>query len=1004
MKGSETRMTAFMEGADKRYVIPVYQRKYDWRQENCRQLYEDLKKAVQSGRSSHFFGSIVSSVVPSGSKIEYHIIDGQQRLTTVSLLLLAICNLIAKGKLTSREARLDEQISQRFLIAPWASEDDRIKLRPVKSDREALTKLFGPEEDYDRTSNLTHNYLFFRDVLLKESVSVDELYAAIGRLEIISITLEPDDNAQLIFESLNSTGLALTEGDKIRNYILMGLPPKEQSKYYTDYWEKIEKCTRNDVSAFVRDYLSIKQQITPNVSTIYHAFKRYVEEAQLPIETLLEDLLKYSRLFEKLLTCKSGLGVKRLDDCLYRMARLEITVTRPFLMEVLRLNQDRKLSAEEVRDVFEIVENYLFRRNICEVPTNALNKVFLTLNKEILRYNNTADNYVDKCIYALRTKRESGRFPDDREFANALAAKQVYLMRGKYKAYLFERFENCGTVETKDVYSHLDNNEYSIEHIMPQHLTPAWTEELGANAAEIHDTWLHRLANLTLTGYNPNLSNKSFREKRDEKNGYRSSGLRMNQKIALKETWGLQELEERNNEMVAQALQIWPCPQTEFKPAKKEFDSCTLDDEDVDLTGQEIVKYSLLNIEQPAASWSDMFEHVVKFLHQKDQSVLSALACSTSQTVDLAGYVSSTESGLRSALKIDDAIYFEKNTSTALKLSILRRLFALYDVDPMELVFFLKDLEGEKAAESSRFELRKRYWTYALPLIQKQHMHRGSFGNTNPSTSNVLSGFFGISGCSIQCIANYDGARIDFYLGSSDTERNKASFDLLYSHKDEIEEELGITLIWERADKYKASWLSYNLNDVSIVNEKDWPRMAKFHAEWSDAICNVVLPYLQNGDEMEQRLSELAGILREWTVIRPELKENLAKCNRTFTRFTTDQMTEIFPDLLNAPSGWGTDNHYFYEIVNRTGDKVHIQLALSAKNATEDFLSVCDLITGLPFVRPPKDGWKWWTIFRTESVSIANFADKEEVFEKLDLCMEQVRHFEEKLKQSMAEM
>ena len=1005
MKGSETRMTAFMEGADKRYIIPVYQRKYDWKQENCRQLYEDLKKVIKNGRPSHFFGSIVSSVIPNGSKIEYHIIDGQQRLTTVSLLLLAICNLIAKGKLTSREARLDEQISQRFLIAPWASEDDRIKLRPVKSDREALTKLFGPEEDYDQASNLTLNYRFFRDMLLKEEVSADDLYAAIGKLEIISITLEPDDNAQLIFESLNSTGLALAEGDKIRNYILMGLPPKEQSKYYTEYWEKIEKCTRNDVSAFVRDYLSIKQQMTPNVNTIYQAFKRYVEEAQLPIGTLLEDLLKYARLFEKLLTCEGGLEEKRLDNCLYRMARLEITVTRPFLMEVLRLNQDGKLSAEAVRDVFEITENYLFRRNICEVPTNALNKVFLTLNKEILRYDNTADNYVDKCIYALRAKRESGRFPDDREFADALAVKPVYLMRGKYKSYLFERFENFGTVETKDVYAHLDDNEYSIEHIMPQRLTPAWTEELGPNATEIHETWLHRLANLTLTGYNPNLSNKSFREKRDAvQGGYRNSGLRMNQKIGQKDAWGLPELEERSREMVARALQIWPCPQTDFKPAEKEFDSCTLDDEDVDLTGREIVKYSLLNMEQPAASWTDMFEHVVKFLHQKDKSILSALAYSTSTSTDLAGYVSGTESGLRSALKIDDAIYLEKNTSTAMKLSILRRLFALYDADPMELVFYLKDPDSEKAAEASRFELRKRYWSYALPLIQKQHMHRGSFSNVTPGTSNTVAGFFGISGCSVQCIANYDGARIDFYLGSSDAQWNKAAFDLLYSHKAEIEEELGGSLNWERADQYKASWLSYELKDVSIVNEADWPRMAKFHAEWSDAICNAVLPYLQDGDEQERRLSEIAGVLREWIVTRPEVKENLAKCNRTLTRFTTDQMSEIFPDLPNAPSGWGTENHYFYEIVNRTGDKLHIQLALSAKNATEDFLETCNRVSSLPFVRPRKDGWKWWTVFRTESVSFGEFVDKEKIFEELDQCMKQVRAFEEELKQALAEV
>ena len=150
-----------MEGADKRYIIPVYQRKYDWKLENCRQLYDDLKKIVQDKRDSHFFGSLVSSVVPNGSKIEYHIIDGQQRLTTITLLLLAIRNLIAQKKISSSEGRLDEQINQRFLVSPWAKEDDQIKLRPVKSDREALAKLFGEEEDYDPTSNLTLNYRFF---------------------------------------------------------------------------------------------------------------------------------------------------------------------------------------------------------------------------------------------------------------------------------------------------------------------------------------------------------------------------------------------------------------------------------------------------------------------------------------------------------------------------------------------------------------------------------------------------------------------------------------------------------------------------------------------------------------------------------------------------------------------------------------------------------------------------------------------------------------------------
>ena len=277
-----------------------------------------------------------------------------------------------------------------------------------------------------------------------------------------------------------------------------------------------------------------------------------------------------------------------MDDCLYRLKRLEIVVTRPFLMEVLRLNQDGKLTSKDVLQIFLITENYLFRRNICEVPTNALNKIFLTLNREILRFDNTADNYVAKFIYSLLSKKESGRFPDDAEFTDALATKQVYQMRGKYKAYLFERFENYGTIETKDVYTHLDNNIYTIEHIMPQHLTPAWIECLGANAADIHGVWLHRLANLTLTGYNPNLSNKSFAEKRDAKEGgYKASGLKMNQKIATQNSWSLVELEARNAEMLALAVEIWAYPSTDFVPAAKEFDSCTLDDENAELTGRD---------------------------------------------------------------------------------------------------------------------------------------------------------------------------------------------------------------------------------------------------------------------------------------------------------------------------------------------------------------------------------------------------------------------------------
>jgi uncharacterized protein with ParB-like and HNH nuclease domain len=1008
MKGSETKMLMFMEGANNRYVIPVYQRKYDWKIENCKQLYEDLRKIVLFNRPSHFFGSIVSSVVPNGPKIEYHIIDGQQRLTTVSLLLLAMHNLIKTNKIACDNPTLSEQIYESYLISKWAKPEDRIKLKSVKADLPALEALYSSEEDHIKGSNLTINYSFFCDMLLRQDVPVEQLFEAIGKLEIISITLDYGDNAQLIFESLNSTGLALQEGDKIRNYMLMGLTPKDQEEYYNNFWARIERNTRNDVSSFVRDYLSIKQLMTPNIDHVYTAFKKYVEGQNLPANLVFEDLLEYSRFYEKLLSCKSALHSQQLDDCLYRMKRLEIVVTRPFFMEVLRLNKADKLAVQEVVSVFRIIENYLFRRNICEVPTNALNKIFLNLNKEIVRYDNSTANYVDKLIYALKSKKESGRFPDDEEFAQELATKQVYLMRGKYKAYMFERFENYGTVETKDVYTHLDNNVYSIEHIMPQNPNNTWVQELGEDAETIHSTWLHRLANLTLTGYNSNLSNSPFSDKRDAPvYGYKASGIRMNQKIAQKASWGLPELEERSKEMVDLALQIWDFPKTAFQPAEKEYDSFALDDEDANFTGRDLVKYSFQNVEQPVQSWADMLEHIIKYLHQQDKSVLSAIAYNGGEANDLAVYVSTTEKGLRSAIKVDDDLYFEKGTSTASKINTLRRLFALYGVDPMDLVFYLRDQSSEAEATEQRHMLRKEYWEYALPLIQKANsVATKSFSNTKPGTSNTVSGWFGISGFCIQCVANFDGAYVLFYMGSTNTQKNKLAFDILFSHKSEIEAKLGTTLRWDRAEEKKSAWVFYETKDVQITNKADWERMAAFHCEWSVKLLGALLPCLkanpeiagEQAEEDSAKSEKIAETLRKWASMKKEITLCPGSCSKSYTRFTTPTMSKILPDLENAPSGWNTPNHYFYEIRNIKGNAIKLQLAFSSRNMSEEQKALCEFINKYyPSRKHTNENWQWRIPFSVNKMIIGEIVSEEAIFAYLDDSFEKVAAFEKDL-------
>ena len=497
MKGSECRLIEYMEGSKKRFIIPVYQRNYDWKTENCKQLYDDLIKVIKNKRRSHFFGSLVSVYEPSGRNTEFLVIDGQQRLTTVSLLFLAMYNLIHSGVLVPNDKSLGEQIYEDFLVDKYQPEETRIKLKPVKNDQKAFGKLFSSIDEHIRESNITTNYNYFHERIQKQEITIDELFDAICSLEIINITLNNEDNPQLIFESLNSTGLDLSEGDKIRNFILMGLSSKEQDEYYDKYWNRIEECTKYDVSAFIRDYLSVKQLAIPSQKKIYMNFKDYIERQSIEVEDLLKDLLSYAKRYEILLSgCTKN---KDLNSCVYRLNRLETTVTRPFFLEVLRLYDEGKLDIYQVADIFQITENYLFRRTICDLPTNALNKIFLMLHREIIRYEDNDSAYVEKYKYTLLSKKEKARFPDNNEFKIGFTSRQVYQMNSKNKIYILERLENYSTAEDKDVYGHYDDGIYSIEHIMPQHLTPAWVKSLGKDYKQIHENWLHKIANLTLT-------------------------------------------------------------------------------------------------------------------------------------------------------------------------------------------------------------------------------------------------------------------------------------------------------------------------------------------------------------------------------------------------------------------------------------------------------------------------------------------------------------------------
>ena len=849
MDGKAIKLIKYLDGSEKRFIIPVYQRNYSWKIDNCRQLFDDLVKLSVNNCKMHFFGSIVS--VYNGFSEEFLIIDGQQRITTISLLLLAIHNILKEAKIIAKDNKLIDKVYNKYLVDEYDPSEKRIKLKTVNKDFEAFEKLFEEEQsEYIPNSDITINYLYFYERILKEEIPIDDLYAAISKLIVINITVEEDDNPQLIFESLNSTGVDLTEGDKIRNFVLMGQKPESQEMFYKKYWSKIEICTGNDndnnngVSLFIRDYLSVMRQSTPSMDKIYPVFKSYVIEKNISVEELLKELLDYARLYEFL--TKSQFKDEVVNASIYRLNYLETTVSRPFFLQVLNLNKQGILSNKDLQEIFIMVENYLFRRNICEVSTNALNKVFLTLNREIHRYDGTYNNYVEKMKFALTSKKQSGRFPDDQEFSMALSEKQVYLMRGHFKNYLFERFENFGTLETKDVFSKIENGEYTIEHIMPQTITPSWREALGNDYSEIHATWLHRIANLTLTAYNSSYSNNPFIYKRDAENGFKNSGIRMNHFIAQKDKWTLAELEERNEYMVSKAKEIWDYPSTKYKPEEKQFESVTLDD-DFDMSGCQIAKFAYKDSEQFVDSWTDMYSKMLRILHTEDSSILNNLAYTSDSSIELAMHVSNNPGKFTNKVQIAPNIYIWTGTRTQYKLNTLKRFFVLFGADPADLIFYLKDQNETKdtADIPERYEIRKKYWTFALPYIQEKFGEGQPFCNVNPTTSNLIAGFFGVGGFNVICRANFDCASVQIYLGKSDKDKNKNAFDYLFKHKDEIEEKLGEQIKWERADDIKASFVTYELSGVSITNETDWTRMAKFHAEWSKKLCDVILPILK---------------------------------------------------------------------------------------------------------------------------------------------------------------
>ena len=687
MQGARPIIQVF-DGQYRELIIPVYQRNYDWQRKQCEQLFDDLEAIIREGREAHFFGAIVGG----GTSFEWLVIDGQQRLTTVSILMLALAKAIENGDIRADDKSLGVKIVDSFLMIGDQRQEVRFKLKPVKDDKKAYDALFGEPSGYVAASSITANFKYFQDRLRATAYTADEVWGAVEKLQVMLLELDKDDDPQRIFESLNSTGLDLTEADKVRNFILMGHAPKVQEKLYENLWNPIEANAKFRTSAFIRRYLTTKYARTPREKDVYEEFKKYVKRSGESTEQVLEELHEFSRYYSEIQELNTGLA--KADRILRRMQPILGDVTLPFLMPVLRDVHAGHITEDDFCNVLSIIESFIARRFIIEMPTNALNKIFATVYSEVTKLRKDNDTFADVFAWVIRRRTSSGRVPSDSEVRAALETRNMYNIKSHWRNYIYDVLENGNSRDTRDIAQSLESGDISIEHIMPQTLTEEWKTALGPDAERIHSEWLHRIGNLTVTGYNSSYSNKPFSVKKSTDKGFDSSPYRLNRRLKETTTWGEAEMQQRTEDIVTAALEYWRMPTTTFTPPQTVLPTEAMGDSG-EFTGRWIVGVQYHDFSKTVSTWADMVVALLQHLLRDHRSELLAL----SNDAALLHTEFDPEHLPRGRRVVDDALAVDVGNSTSVKMGLLRFIFSRLDLDTDELEFRFRATDQDDADE-----------------------------------------------------------------------------------------------------------------------------------------------------------------------------------------------------------------------------------------------------------------------------------------------------------------
>ena len=832
MKANELQINTFLQAPNVQFIIPVYQRNYDWSNAECRQLVNDIISVEKDNRGTHFIGSIVfihEGTYSTSEVKELVIIDGQQRLTTITILYVALYRF-AKENGVVQDA---ERLYNMFLTNQYVkNESSKLKLKQTDSNSLAFKSvILGTTSDTLPFSNVIENYNYFRSIINEDNF--ETIQSGLNRLIFVEISLERDkDDPQRIFESLNSTGLDLSQSDLIRNYILMDLPPKAQISTFETIWNPIEDNAKDFVknismvSNYIRDYLTLRNKRIPKKDKVYTEFKNlYANNKDEVFYQELEKIKSLSYHYKKFINPSSALDTRIRRELEY-ISRLEINVAYPFLLQVFEDADNGLLTKNDLIKILNLIQSYTWRRFIVGLPTNALNKIFMTLYAEV-----DSDNYYESIARALMKKKSSAKFPNNEELKIALSDKDLYNTQPKNRNYLFEKLENFNNREFVNT-----NNEYiTIEHIFPQNPNDDWSLDLTPeDYFEFKEKFLNTIGNLTLSGNNGALSNKSFVAKRDmnidnKEQGYKYSRLWLNSYLQSLDSWNIEHYEERQKRIYERFIQIWEFPNVELVD-EGEFEEINIFDAESP-TFKKLEYFIFENTKVEEETVAQMYFYIIKCLYDKNSQLLL--------NNDFLK-ITRISTDFRDSQEVINGWFIESNIDSNSKFAILKKLLSLFELDD-EL--FIKYSHTTKSGnESNRFVVRRRYWQQILSLLNQQ---TDLFSNVNPSKDHWLSAGAGISGLSYTMIITQSNIRIELTISTSIKDQNKLYFKKLLKNKQSIEQSFGNSLVWEELPDNKMSRVKFELQEVNIFNESDWEGMNDFFLQYLPKFENSFLPYIK---------------------------------------------------------------------------------------------------------------------------------------------------------------